>query len=57
MLDVYRALVRDAADEYSFFKYRVNSLRSLNEDLDDGTICLACPKVGSVTCSVTKLAE
>jgi hypothetical protein len=45
MVDVYRALVRDATDEYSFFKYSIDSLHFEIPDSDDGTICPACPKV------------
>lgn len=43
--NVYRALIRDAADEYLNFINGIQHLKIINPACDDGSICPACPKV------------
>lgn len=49
--NVYRALIRDAADEYLNFSNNILYLRIVNPASSDGSVCPACPKVSNnITC-------
>lgn len=42
---IYRAMVNESANEYSFFRQTLKTLVGVNEKFDNGTVCPACPTV------------
>lgn len=42
---IYRTLTNESFEEYRHVSYKMSSLQHLKNELDDGTVCPACPKV------------